>query len=341
MINFADALAADIFIGNDKIVFSDIAKKVLKMESKAIEHLALNVGNNFNQLADKILKLKGLVVITGIGKSGIIGQKIAATLTSTGTRACYLNAADALHGDLGLVSPKDLILAISNSGETDELQLLIPKLKSKHCKIALFTGNVYSSLAGMADWVINVEVAREADMFNIVPTTSSIAALAMGDALAISLMQIKKFTQKDFSTIHPGGELGRRLQLLVKEVMRKGKQIPKVNITDPFSKVVQEINKKKLGATCVVSRLEKLKGIIVDGDIRRAILKNPDIKYWTAERLRNKYPKVIQENMKLNQALQLMEKNAIYHLVVVNIKGELCGFLHLHDLLGRGKIRIL
>jgi len=319
---------------------ASVARRVLKIEAEGLLDLAKRVGPSFGRAVKLILRSRGRVVVTGMGKSGLVGRKIAATLSATGTPAIPLNPAEALHGDLGRTAKGDVILALSNSGETDELKNLLPHLRDRGCPVVLFTGNTKGSLAKLADLVVDVGVKKEACPFNLSPTASSTAALAMGDALAVALLEERGFTEKDFALFHPGGALGRRLQLRVEDVMRKGKGIPKVPATAGYRRIIEEINAKKVGATCVVGPKGHLRGIIVDGDLRRALLKNPDITGWNADSLRTPSPAVISPSATLAQALQLLEEKTIFQLVVLDREKRLAGFLHLHDLLGRGRVKV-
>ncbi|HUO58703.1 MAG TPA: KpsF/GutQ family sugar-phosphate isomerase [bacterium] len=317
------------------------AKRVLKIEAEGLLQLSRKAGKSFEAAVELILKSKGRVVVTGMGKSGLVGQKIAATLSSTGTPALFLNPGEALHGDMGKASRGDAVLAISNSGETDELKALLPTLRKMGCRILLFTGAPHSTLARMSDVMVDVGVKREACPLRLAPTASTTAALAMGDALAVALMEAHGFTEKDFALFHPAGELGRRLHLRVADIMRKGVSVPKVAMSASFPQIVGEINAKRVGATCVVENGNKLKGIIVDGDLRRAMLKNPDIRKWNASNLRSPHPSTISPETTLAQALQMMEEKTIFQLIVVDAKKRLVGLVHLHDLLGRGRIKIV
>ncbi len=317
------------------------AKRVLKIEAEGLWQLSRKVGKPFAAAVRLVLQSKGRVVVTGMGKSGLVGQKIAATLSSTGTPAHFLSPAEALHGDMGKASRGDVVLALSNSGETDEMKTLLPLLKRMGCRIILFTGTLHSTLTRLSDVVVDVGVKREACPLRLAPTASTTAALAMGDALAVALMQEQGFTEKDFALFHPGGELGHRLHLKVTDIMRKSGQMPKVSLSASFPQVVREINAKKLGATCVVGAGQKLKGIIVDGDLRRALLKDSDIRHWNAANLRSPHPSTVPPEATLAQALQRMEEKAIFQLIVVDQKGRPAGLVHLHDLLGRGRIKII
>jgi arabinose-5-phosphate isomerase len=315
------------------------AKRVLKIEAEGLSHLSKKIGKSFEQAVKLILKSSGKVVVTGMGKSGLIGHKISATLSSTGTPSLFLSPAEALHGDLGRVTKGDVILAISNSGETEELKSLLPHLKRMGCKIILITGNLSSALTKLGDVVIDAGVKKEACPLNLSPTASTTAALGLGDALAISLLEQHGFTEKDFALFHPGGDLGRRLHLKVSDIMRTKTQIPQVKLSASFQTIVQQINAKKVGCTLVIEK-GQLKGIIVDGDIRRALLKNPDIRQWNARNLSTPQPKTIALDTSLAHALQLMEEKTIYQLIVVDSRKKPVGLVHLHDLLGRGQIQI-
>ena len=317
------------------------AKRVLRIEAEGILSLIGRTGKNFEKAVNLILKNRGRVVVTGMGKSGLVGRKIAATLSSTGTPSHFLNPAEALHGDMGTAAKGDVVLALSNSGETDELKALLPALRKMGCRILLFTGKPASSLVQWADVTLDVGVEKEACPLNLSPTASTTAALAMGDALAIALLEKNGFTEKDFAQFHPGGDLGRRLQMKVSEIMRKGSQLPKVALSAGFKDVVRQINAKKVGCTLVVDTKGKLDGIIVDGDIRRALLKDPDIAHWGARNLRTPRPATISPTLSLGHCLQLMEEKAIFQLIVVDSKKKPLGLLHLHDLLGRGRTRII
>ncbi|HTA76592.1 MAG TPA: KpsF/GutQ family sugar-phosphate isomerase [bacterium] len=315
------------------------AKRVLKIEAQGLLQLAKKTGKTFDQAVKLILKSSGRVVVTGMGKSGLVGHKISATLSSTGTPSLFLSPAEALHGDMGRVTKGDVILALSNSGETDELKSLLPHLKRMGCKIILITGNLSSNLAKLGDVVIDAGVSKEACPLNLSPTASTTAALGLGDALAIALLEEHGFTERDFALFHPGGDLGRRLHLKVADIMRKGSQIPQVKLSASFETIVKQINAKKLGCTLVVES-NQLKGIIVDGDLRRAMLKNSDIHKWNAKNLSTPKPATISANTSLAQALQLMEEKTIYQLIVLDSRKRPVGLVHLHDLLGRGQIQI-
>ena len=317
------------------------ARRVLRIEAQALERLARRIGRTFDTAVDLLARTRGRVVVTGMGKSGLIGQKIAATFSSTGTPSVCLHPTEGLHGDLGMVKRIDAVLAISNSGETEELKVLLPHLKRMGCRIVLMTGDVRSTLAQSADVALDTGVEKEACPMNLAPTASTTAALAMGDALAIALLEKRGFTEEDFAIFHPAGELGKRLQLKVSDVMRRGTAVPKVSLTASFRDIVKEINSKRVGATCIIGPGGRLAGIIVDGDIRRAFLKKPDLLKLTAREMRIPNPKTIGSDAKLATALQVMEERAIYQLIVTDAQKRPVGFLHMHDLLGRGRVKVV
>ncbi len=268
-----------------------------------------------------------------MGKSGLICKKIAATLSSTGTPAFFLHPTDAAHGDLGMVRGEDTVIAVSNSGETQELLSIIPIIKSFGIPVIAITSNPQSSLARLSDVVINLNVHKEACPLNLAPTTSTTATLAVGDAIAAALMKLKGFTDRDFKRLHPGGKLGIRLSK-VKELMRRGKEIPRVNLNSSVKEVIYEISSKKLGATLVIDETGNLKGIITDGDLRRAFERGFDLNS-RAKEIMTKKPKVIKEDLFAEEALKIMEENKITVLPIVNNEGKVTGIIHLHDILGR------
>ena len=294
------------------------------------------IDSNFSRAVDLIYKSKGRVIITGIGKSGLIGRKIVATLTSTGTQALFLHPVEGIHGDLGIVTKKDILLAISNSGETYELMPIINSVRRIGAPVIAFTGGMSSTLARISDIVINVSVKKEACPFGLTPTSSSTAALAMGDALAIALINERQFNEKDFYKFHPGGSLGARLRETVGKVMIIGKQIPKVLTGTTAQKAIQEIDRKNVGFVLITDKKNKLLGILTDGDVRRMISKGISFERKIIDTLMTRKPKTIDENVSLAQTMELMQKEEITSFAVVNEKKELKGYIHLHDILGRG-----
>ncbi len=318
----------------------DYAKEVLRIESEAISALIKKIGSEFEKAVELILKSKGRVILTGMGKSGLIGRKISATLNSTGTPSTFLHPAEAIHGDLGMVTKDDIVVAISNGGRTIEINRLLPILKNLGVKIIAFTGDPSSPMAKISDVVIDVGVEREACPMNLAPTASTTAALAMGDALAVALIHCRRFTKEDFKKFHPGGSLGERLASRVKEIMREGNKIPMVSEDASLQEVLSEINQKNIGATLVIDSEKRLEGIICDGDIRRALVKHGDISHMKAKDLMTPSPKVVDENQSAGEALSLMEFYGITHLVIIDEMRKVKGIIHLHDILGREEFRI-
>ncbi len=316
------------------------AKKVLEIEAKAIKRLLKSIDKNFIKAVDLILSCKGRVIVTGVGKSGIVGKKISATLSSTGTPSLFLDPAGAIHGDLGMVLESDVILAISNSGETDEINKLLPFFRKNDNKIIAFTGNKNSTLARKSDVVIDVHVEKEACSLGLAPTASTTATLAMGDALAVALLDKKGFKRKDFARLHPGGTLGKRLTLKVEDVMRTGNDIPCICEVVNVMEAIKEITAKKQGFTSVTDKKGKLTGIITDGDLRRGIQRNVDFNHKRAKEIMTLNPKTIEKEKFVVEAIEKMEKNSITSLIIVDRQRKPIGIVHLHDLLGRGEFKI-
>jgi arabinose-5-phosphate isomerase len=312
------------------------AKDVLRIEAQSILRLVDRIDSNFSRAVNLICKSKGRVIITGIGKSGLIGRKIVATLTSTGTPALFLHPVEGLHGDLGIVTKDDILLAISNSGETRELMPVINSIRHIGAPIIAFTGGLSSTLARESDIIIDVSVEKEACPFGLVPTSSSTATLAIGDALAIALLAEKQFKEKDFYKFHPGGNLGSRLRETVSDAMIVGKKIPRVFAGASAQKAIEEINRKNVGFVLITDKKNKLLGILTDGDVRRLISKSISFKEKIVDEIMTGNPKTIDENISLAQAMEMMQKSEITSFAVVNEKKELKGYVHLHDILGRG-----
>jgi len=315
------------------------AKEVLQIEADGILAVMDRLDKHFAKMVDLIYRSKGRVIVTGIGKSGIVARKIVATLNSTGTRSLFLHPVEAMHGDLGMVSSDDVVIALSNSGETDELNMLVPSLKRIGCTLIAFTGQVHSTLGRQSDIVIDVAVDREACPMGLAPTASTTALLAVGDALAVTLIRKRHFRAKDFRQFHPGGSLGQRLTLKVREIMLTGKSIPKVQEGQNMRRVIQEINRLQLGATLVVKKGNILVGIVTDGDIRRHLMTEQDIYERPVEEVMTSKPKTLGPDSLASQALSLMEKNQITVLPIVNPVHKVRGILHLHDILGKGAFR--
>ena len=323
----------------DKEFILSRAKEVLKLEKEGLEEVLKNLDYSFADAVELILQARGRVVVSGVGKSGIIGKKISATLSSTGTPSFFLHPVEALHGDLGMVTSDDILLAISYSGNTLEVCELASILKKRGIKIIAFTGNLESRLAGLSDVIVNCKIPREACPFNLAPTTSTTATLALGDALAMCLFEIKGLGSEDFRRNHPGGSLGERLKVKVKEIMLTGEKIPVVKEGTLLKDAIYEIDKKRLGCVLVVNEFGGLTGIITDGDLRRTFLKYGDIKNLKVEDVMTKNPKVIEENRLASEALELMEKHLITVLPVIDFDRKLVGILHLHDILGKGTFK--
>ncbi len=320
---------------NDESNILAHARQVLKIESEAVSGLIDRLGSEFERAVEIIYQSTGRIIVTGIGKSGIVAQKIAATLTSTGTSAIFLHPAEAVHGDLGMVLRNDVIICISKSGNTDEITRLFPVFKKLGVPIITMTGNLRSALALRSDVVLDVSVREEACPNDLAPTASTTAAMAMGDALAIALLEKREFNAQDFAFLHPGGSLGKKL-LKIEEVMFFGDKIPAVKSDTLLPQVILEITRKRFGCTCVIEDNGRLVGIITDGDLRR-LQQNP----IRPERLRatdimNVHPKTVKIGSTAQQALQLMENHNIMQVIIVDEQHNPVGIAHLHDLLEAG-----
>jgi arabinose-5-phosphate isomerase len=316
------------------------AKKVLQTEAKAIEQLLERIDEQFVRAVELLLACEGKVVVTGVGKSGIIGQKIASTLASTGTPAFFLHPTEGIHGDLGMLEKKDIVVAISNSGETDELSQILPLIKRYGNKLIALTGKAKSTLARAGDVVLDVSVAEEACPLGLAPTASTTATLAMGDALAVALLEKRGFKKEDFAMRHPGGKLGKRLLLRVCDLMHKGDELPMVYNDTLMKEALVEITSKRLGVTGVMNKQKELIGVITDGDLRRAIERYSDLLQRTAGEVMTRNPKRIEADTLAAQAVQQMEQYAITSLFVFDKAGERIplGIIHLHDLLKAGVV---
>lgn len=303
-------------------------------ESRAIDNLTNFIDDNFEACVHEIYSAKGRVVVTGIGKSAIIANKIVATLNSTGTPALFMHAADAIHGDLGMIQHGDIVICLSKSGNTPEIKVLVPLLKRRGSKLVALVSNTNSYLAQQADFVLNATIAEEACPNNLAPTTSTTAHMAMGDALAVCLLELRNFTSKDFAEYHPGGSLGKQLYLKVSDIYPHN-ALPTVRAEASFKEVILEISSKRLGCTAVVDEDRNLLGIITDGDLRRMLGREIDINQAKATDLMTTTPKRIEKDEFAVKALHEMQKNNITQLVVVE-DGKPVGFVHLHDLLKEG-----
>lgn len=315
------------------------AIEVLKIEAEGILGLINRIDDNFPRMVELIFNSSGRVIVGGIGKSGIVGRKIVATLNSTGTRSIFLHPVEAMHGDLGMVCQDDIFLALSCSGETDELNILLPSICNIGCKVIAFTGNIHSTLAKNSDIIINVGVEKEACPLGLAPTASTTAMLAMGDALAVVLINKKHFKPSDFKKIHPGGILGQRLSSKVKDIMLTGKAVPRVFAGTSMEIAIDEINRLELGTTLVITEDKILTGIITDGDIRRIIAKKKNILELTVEDVMTKNPRTVGPDSPAYDALNIMEQYQITILPTTNSIGKVEGILHLHDILGKGEFK--
>ncbi len=311
-------------------------KEVIRIEAEAIAGLAESIDKEFVKAVDEIYKCKGRVVLTGMGKSGLIARKIVATLNSTGTAAIYLHPTDALHGDLGMVRKEDVVILVSKSGNTEEISNLLPLLKRLKVVLIAMAGTKNSKLGYECDIFLNIGVKEEACPHDLTPTASTTATLAMGDALSVALLEKRGFTAEDFAYLHPGGSLGKRLSLEIKEIMIKGNNIPKINEEASIKDVILEITSKRLGATTVVNNEGILTGVITDGDLRRLLEKTLDIKNLKAKDLMTKNPKVMSENYLASFALQQMENFKITAMIIIDDNRKPIGIVHLHDLINLG-----
>lgn len=312
-----------------------IAKETILTESNAIANLTNLINSDFENAVKFILNSKGRVVVTGIGKSANIATKIVATLNSTGTPAIFMHAADAIHGDLGIIQQDDVVICISKSGNTPEIKVLVPLIKNSDNKIIAITGNADSFLGTNADFTLNTFVEKEACPNNLAPTTSTTAQLVMGDALAVCLLKMKGFTSNDFAKYHPGGALGKRLYLRVSDLI-KNNEAPKVSSTASVTKVIVEISEKRLGVTAVLDDTNSLVGIITDGDIRRMLSKTADLNSLTAEDIMGQNPKTISQDAMAVEALDTLENNNISQILVTDSENQYVGVVHLHDLIKEG-----
>lgn len=317
----------------------DRAREVLQIEADGILAVKEQLNDDFDRAIELILTCPTRLIITGIGKSGIIGQKIAATLNSTGTPSIFLHPVEAMHGDLGIVDPHDVILALSYSGETTELNLLMPTLKSRGMKVIALTGKAESTLATLADVTLLAAVPKEACPLGLAPTASTTATLAIGDALAVVLIDRKHFAPEDFRRNHPGGSLGERLKIMVSEVMIRGDDIPTVRPDAGFDEIVTTMNSKSLGAV-IVQDEDRLCGIITDGDLRRLLSNLDAMTISIAKNIMTSAPKTIKPTLLAADALSIMQRYEVTILPITN-GPNLVGILHLHDLLGKGEFRMM
>jgi arabinose-5-phosphate isomerase len=314
-----------------------LAERVLRLEAEAILALIPRLDERFDRAVELLFRCRGRVILTGMGKSGLIGRKIAATLASTGTPAYFLHPAEGVHGDLGMVARGDVVIALSNSGETDELLAILPMLTRLGIPIVLLTGSTSSTLARQSQVVLDVAVTEEACPMNLAPTCSTTAALAMGDALAMALLELRGLRPEDFAALHPRGTLGWRTLVRVADLMHSGDEIPRVNTDVLMKDVIVEMTRKRLGITTVVDRDGRLVGVITDGDLRRAHLRSEPIVDLRAGELATRKPRTVESGELAVKALEIMETFSITSLIIVDAKGRPVGVIHLHDIL-RAKI---
>ena len=312
----------------------NIARTALLNEADAVRNLAELVDNSFEACVEEILSIKGRVVIAGIGKSAIIANKIVATLNSTGTPALFLHAADAIHGDLGMVQKDDIVICISKSGNTPEIKVLVPLIKRMGVKLVALVSNTTSYLATQSDFVLNATIGEEACPNNLAPTTSTTAHLAIGDALAVCLLEMKGFGSEDFAKYHPGGALGKQLYLKVDDIY-PSHELPMVNVNTSINEAIVEISAKRLGSAAVVNDAGELQGIITDGDLRRMLQTNSDLTNIMAGDIMSKSPITVNKGDFATRALNVMQQNNISQIMVLDNQ-KVVGFVHLHDLLKEG-----
>ena len=311
-------------------------KEVIRIEARALEALASRIDENFAAAVDLIFNSPGRVIVTGMGKSGLVARKIVATMNSTGTAAVFLHPSDAVHGDLGMVRAEDVVICLSKSGDTEELRQLMPMFRRIGVKIIGMVGTVGSHLALQSDILLDTSVKEEACPHDLAPTASTTATLALGDALAIALLDKRGFTKEEFAMFHPGGNLGKRLLLRVEEMMVSGANVPSVREEVPLSDAIVEMTSKRLGATCVIDAAGKLRGIVTDGDLRRLLQRTKNVTNVTAADAMTKNPKTIRKGLLAATALEEMESFNITQLVVVDEQYHPVGMLHLHDLVKAG-----
>ena len=321
---------------NEKI--KEVAIQCIQKEADAVGQLRDYVDDGFVQSV-KIMfhATEGRIIVTGIGKSAIIGQKMVATLNSTGTPAIFMHAADAIHGDLGIIQPNDVVVCISKSGNTPEIKMLLPMIRMRDNKVVAIVGNTESYLAKQADFVVNSTVSKEACPNNLAPTSSTTAQLVMADALAVCLMSLRGFSAQDFARYHPGGTLGKQLYLKVRDLSKEN-ECPQVSPEDELNTVIYEISSKRLGMTAVLDDNRQIVGIITDGDLRRMLHKTSDVLSVRAKDIMSPHPKTIHEDELVVKALEIMRKNSITSVLVVDDENRYTGVIHLHDIIKEGII---
>ncbi len=315
----------------------NVARQTIEIEAESIKNLLNYIDDDFSEIVKKIYQSKGRVVVTGIGKSANIASKIVATFNSTGTPSIFMHAADAIHGDLGIIQENDVVICISKSGNTPEIKVLVPLIKSRGNILVGMVSNIDSFLAEQSDYVLKSIVEKEACPNNLAPTSSTTAQLVVGDALAVCLLEYRGFSKDDFAKVHPGGALGKKLYMRVEDIY-KINESPLVYSSDSVKDVIVEISSKRLGATAVLDENNKWIGIVTDGDIRRMLQDNDNIEKLTAKDIMSINPKIIDEDELAINAFNLMEENSITQLMVVNYNNEYKGIIHLHDILKEGII---
>ena len=320
-----------------KIHILDLAKQTLQIEADAVLGVQLHLGHAFVEAVHAVLEVKGRIVVMGMGKSGHIGRKIAATLASTGTPAFFVHPAEASHGDLGMVTRDDLVIALSNSGESEELSAILPQIKRQGVKLLAITGNINSTLAQHANWVLDSSVEKEACPLNLAPTASTTAQLALGDALAVAVLDVRGFKQDDFARSHPGGSLGRRLLTLLSDIMRTGEHVPFVLPETGFTELMREMSLKGLGVTAIVDKDQNVLGIFTDGDLRRLVEKGVELRTLRALDVMHPNPTTLYENALAAEAAELMELKKITSVLIVDKHNKLCGIVNSNDLM-RAKV---
>lgn len=317
-------------------LLQELGRSALMLESTAIQEMASRLDHNFEKAIQLILNSPGKVIISGMGKSGLIAQKIAATLSSTGTTAIFMHPAEAAHGDLGMVCKGDVLIGLSKSGTTEELNFILPYLQQQGIPIIAMVGNVRSQLASYSDVYLDTSVSKEACPFDLAPTSSTTAMLAMGDALAIGLMHAKQFSETDFALTHPSGALGRRLTMRLEDVMSAESHVPKVSLNASFAEVMLEMSSKRFGATTVIDDEGKLIGVFTDGDLRRVAQSNQNLQSLTAKELMTPNPKSVKKEMLAKACLEEMETHRITQMIVCDKAHKPIGIVHIHDLVSLG-----
>jgi arabinose-5-phosphate isomerase len=320
-----------------KAIITKTARRTLEIEIEALNALKSSINGDFERCVEAVFQCQGRLVVTGIGKSALVGQKIVATLNSTGTPALFMHAADAIHGDLGMIQSGDFVLCLSKSGETPEVRVLVPLVKHMGNPIIGMVGRLDSYLARHANYVLHTPVNQEADPNNLAPTASTTAQVALGDALATSLLALRGFSPEDFAQFHPGGALGKQLYLRVHDLYPQNEK-PAVRLGDSLQRTILEMTSKRLGATAVLDEKGSLKGIITDGDLRRMLERGNGFDGLLAQDIMSPHPKCVQSNDMAVKALQMMRKNSITQLIVVDENSHYKGFVHLHDLIREGLI---